>query len=78
MAIAYMTQGKKGALDKIAEPMSVADAEVLIAQADTHCGAVVTRTDNTITAEFGDMVCFIAICNNQGEFYRAAYAAGWL
>lgn len=75
--IAYIYQGPKNTVSKTADPISLAECEELFAEAAAQ-GAEVVRTENTIRAEVGDMIAFAVIGDSQGDYYRAAKAAGLL
>ena len=75
--IAYIYQGPKATVSKTAEPISIAECEELFADAKAQ-GAEVIRTENTIRAEVGDMIAFAVLGDSQGDYYRAAKAAGLL
>ncbi len=75
--IAYLYQGPKAEVSKTAEPISIAECDGLFAEA-TSQGVEVVRTKNTIRAELGNMIVFAVIGESQGDYYRAAKAAGLL
>lgn len=75
--IAYLYQGPKNTVSKTADPISLAECDDLFAEAAAQ-GTAVVRTENTITAEVGDMIAFAVIGESQGDYYRAAKAAGLL
>ena len=75
--IAYLYQGPKSQVSKTADPVSLSECEELFSGAAAG-GVEVARTENTIRAEFGDMIAFAVIGDSQGDYYRAAKAAGLL
>lgn len=75
--IAYLYQGPKAEVSKTADPISMAECEEFFAEASAQ-GATVVRTETTISATVGDMIAFAVIGDSQGDYYRAAKAAGLL
>jgi hypothetical protein len=75
--IAYLYQGPKNQVSTTANPISIAECDALFADAVAG-GIVVVRTENTVRAEFGDMIAFAVLGTSQGDYYRAAKAAGLL
>lgn len=72
---AYLYQGPKAEVSNTAEPISITDCDELFAEAAAG-GVEVIRTENTIRAEFCDMIAFAVIGDSQGDYYRAAKSAG--
>jgi len=76
----YLTQGQSGKLSAFADQILDEDLPGFVADCEAG-GATIERGAHagrqSIKATFGDMVAFIAIgCKSQGDFYRAAKAAG--
>ena len=73
---AYLYQGPKNQVSKCGDPISLEDCDALFAEAIAS-GADVVRTNRTITAQCGDMIAFAVIGSSQGDYSRAAEAAGY-